>query len=112
MGKCQQALLTAELLVHMKLSDLFRHRLRLVFSLIRKILINFEDAFNTEKAKNIHIDIKILKGRTELLTGSYNRGGKKCSTALYVGSPFWKDLVRSIKYDLSTTRMTGSKRWE
>lgn len=111
MGKCQQALLTAELLVHMKLSDLFRHRLRLVFSLIRKILINFEDAFNTEKAKNIHIDIKILKGRTELLTGSYNRGGKKCSTALYVGSPFWKDLVRSIKYS-STTRMTGSKRWE
>lgn len=100
MGKMSEALLTADVLVHMKFNDLFKHWLHLIFPLIWKILIKFEDTFNTEKAK------KILKGRTESLTRSYNRGGKKCCTAPYVSTHFWKDLVRPIKHS-STRYMTG-----
>lgn len=101
MGKCQQALPTAELLFHMNFNELFKHRLHLIFSLIRKILTRFESTFNTEKTKNRHIDTKILRGRAGLLTVSYITDEKKCCTALYVGTQFWEDLVRSMKYPIS-----------
>lgn len=52
--------------------------------------MKFEYTFNTEKAENIHIDVKILKRGIEALTMTYNSGGKKCCTALYVGTHFFK----------------------
>lgn len=81
---------------YMDFNDLFKLWLHLKFLLIRKILlIKFEDTFHTGKAKNIHIHIHIKFKK--MLSGSYNRGEKKCCTGPHMDTHFWKKMIRPIK---------------
>lgn len=42
--------------IPIKLNNLFKHRLDLVLSAIRKILMKCEDTLNTDQVNNIHIN--------------------------------------------------------